>query len=1098
MRNRTVRLLAIVFGVSLLAIPGFLFGKQIIEKLITPTKTMYSGDTEDVDMDMPNGGEGVIEKEEYIRLREEQIALIRGLTTAKGGERVEAIRSMESKEDFMRQNKTAEAPNWRYLGPSPIPVAVPTSGRVSSIAVHPTNPDIAYVGTAQGGLYRTLDGGATWTPLLDNALTLAIGSVSIAPSDPTTVYVGTGEAGGSLDSFFGVGIYRITNADTSPVVSAPIGVSAFSGRTISRILVHPTDANTIFVASSSGGCGLGGCTGGFTPALGIYRSSDALAGTPTFTKLNVSSVNGGNRAVMDMVMEPGVPDNIVCWVRGNAGVGDGGIYRSTNAMSATPTFTQTYNMVTNGSRGELAIQKTGSTVTVVAATGEVAGGSIQGAVFKSIDGGATFPTQLTAGNNFCNAQCFYDIAVAFDPTNASTIYLAGSPTAVFKRSFDGGTTFTSSSGGLHVDTHAITVAPSNPQVIYYGSDGGIYRSVNGGTNWSSLNNSTFSATQFQSLAIHPTLTNYTLGGTQDNGTEFLTNDGTTWVNSDGGDGGNVVIDQNATTPTNVVAYHTYYNSTNSQIGFTRATSTVGNGDPNWTGFMGCTGSPAASNNGIGCSDSTLFYAPMVGGPGNPNSLYFGTNFLYRSANQGATMTAVSQSLPATLSTIAISRQNDNVRLIGLSNGGVYSTSTGSSTLTQMSGGFPGRYVGRTAIDPNNANTAYVTFDGYGVAAGAHVFKTTNLSAATPTWSIAGSGIPDVPVNAFAIDPANSNNLYAGTDIGVYSSADGGASWLPMNNGQLPRVAVFDMAVQPSSRTLRIATHGRGMWEFTLPSAVPTRRSAFDYDGDGKADPSVYRPSDNVWYLQRSTAGFAAFQFGTAGDQLVPADYTGDGKTDIAVYRPSTGSWFILKSEDSTFYGVNFGTSIDVPAPGDYDGDGKADLAVFRPGAQSVWYLQQSLLGFSAVTFGIGEDKPTVGDFDGDGKSDIAVYRPSLGQWYRFNSSNGAFVATQFGTTGDQVVPGDYTGDGKTDIAVFRPSVSTWFILRSENGTFYSSAFGSSGDIPAPADYDGDGKVDVGVFRPSIGTWFEQNSTSGFNAVAFGSSGDKPTPGAYVY
>ncbi len=937
-----------------------------------------------------------------------------------------------------------------------------------------------------------MNGGTTWTSLLDNALTLAIGSVAIAPSDPTTVYVGTGEAGGSLDSFLGVGIYRITNADTSPVVSNPIGVAEFTGRSISKILVHPTDANTIWASSSTGSCGLGGCTGASTPSLGVYRSTNALSGSPTFTKLPVQAVNGGNRAVMDMVMEPGVPDNIICWVRGNAGAGDGGVYRTTNATAANPTWTQSYTMVTNGSRGELAIQKTGGTVTVVAATGEVAGGSTQGAVFKSTDGGATFPTQLTAGNNFCNAQCFYDIAVAFDPTNASTIYLAGSPTAVFKRSFDGGTTFTSSATGLHVDTHAITVAPSNPQVIYYGSDGGIYRSVNGGTNWSSLNNSTFAATQFQSLAIHPTLTNYTLGGTQDNGTEFLADDGVTWVNSDGGDGGNVVIDQSSTTAANTVAFHTYYNQAGTQIGFVRNNSTAGNGDPNWNVFLGgCTGTA----NGIGCNDSTLFYAPMVGGPGNPNTLYFGTNFLYRSANQGTTMTAVSQSMSSTLSTIAIAPQNDNVRLVGLSNGTVWATTTGSSTLTQMTGSFPGRYVGRAMIDPNNVNTAYVTFNGYGVAAGAHVFKTTNLNAVTPTWSIAGNGIPDVPVNAFSIDPLNSNNLFAGTDIGVYNSIDGGANWVPINNGQLPRVAVFDMAIQPTGRILRIATHGRGIWELPLTAAARTR---FDYDGDGKADASVFRPSSNTWFLQRSQAGFAAFQFGAPGDKLAPADYTGDGKTDIAVFRPSNGSWYVLRSEDSTFYGANFGTSIDIPAPGDYDGDGKADLAVFRPGAQSVFYIQQSTAGFTAVTFGIAEDKPTIGDFDGDGKSDIAVYRPSLGQWYRYNSSNGGFVANQFGAPGDQIVPADYTGDGKTDVAVFRPSTSTWFVLRSDNGTFYATAFGSAGDIPAAADFDGDGKADLAVFRPSIGTWFEQNTTTGFAALAFGSNGDIPSPNSFVY
>ena len=241
-------------------------------------------------------------------------------------------------------------------------------------------------------------------------------------------------------------------------------------------------------------------------------------------------------------------------------------------------------------------------------------------------------------------------------------------------------------------------------------------------------------------------------------------------------------------------------------------------------------------------------------------------------------------------------------------------------------------------------------------------------------------------------------------------------------------------------------------------------SAFDYDGDGKSDVSVFRPSSSIWYLNRSQAGFASFQFGAAGDVLTPADFTGDGKTDIAVFRPSNGTWYVMRSEDNTFYGTAFGANADIPAPGDYDGDGKADMAVYRP-STGTWYLQRSTAGFTALQFGIAEDKPTPGDFDGDGKSDIAVFRPSTGIWYRINSSNGSFFGVQFGAAGDKIVPADYTGDGKTDIAVWRPSNGTWYVLRSEDGSFYASAFGQTGDLPTPGDYDGDGKADIAVYRP---------------------------------
>ncbi len=776
----------------------------------------------DVDPDMPGFSTSGISKEEFMLRRAEGIAAKRGIEDGKPFnpmDRINAIKLMEQQIQNVNANRNNSTTSllgaWTEIGPNPIPngqvvsgAQLPVSGRVISIAVHPTNPDIVYVGTAQGGLFRTTDGGITWTPLLDNALSLAIGAVVICPSQPETIYVGTGEHNFSADSFFGAGLYRIDNASSAtPTISAPIGSAQFNGRGISKIIVHPTDPAIIFVASTSGVGGILSTAPGGLPNRGVYRSTNATSATPTFTQIGVLASPNNNLSIRDIAIDPNDPNIMLA----NVVVAGGGIYRTTNALAATPTWTQVFNFA-SGSTSNLTaefavIHPAGdANATFYAAVGNNPTTAGAGRILKSTDGGVTF-TQINA-STFCNPQCFYNICIAVDPSNVNNVYVGGTGNNfTFIRSVDGGSTFTASQANLHTDSHVIAVAPSSPTTIYFGSDGGIYKSTNSAGTWASLNNTTFRATQFMGIAVHPTDANFTIGGTQDNGTEYRRPDGT-WTRADFGDGGYAVIDQSALNTTTVNMYHTYFNGS-TLTGYAHVGTTATATEGNWI-FRGCNGTGA---NGITCTGTINFYAPLERGPGTPNSIYYGADRLYRSANLGVSHTTVSQTFTSAISAIGISPQNDNVRIIGRNDGGIFGTTTGATTLVDLdpTGTVPNNAIARAVIDPTNVNTAYVTISAFNVV---NVWKTTNLNATPPTWtSVVGTGgtaLPLVPVNAFLVDPANNKILYAGTDIGMYVSTDEGVSWNPYGTG-LPRIAVFGIAKAPNG-VIRIATHGRGMWE----------------------------------------------------------------------------------------------------------------------------------------------------------------------------------------------------------------------------------------------------------------------------------------------
>jgi subtilisin family serine protease len=353
------------------------------------------------------------------------------------------------------------------------------------------------------------------------------------------------------------------------------------------------------------------------------------------------------------------------------------------------------------------------------------------------------------------------------------------------------------------------------------------------------------------------------------------------------------------------------------------------------------------------------------------------------------------------------------------------------------------------------------------------------------------------VSAASVDDT-ATNIRSGTSSAAPFVAGTAALYLesyPVASPASVAAAITDKATTGIVTNPGIGSPNRLLYSLFIERARRDNRA--DFDGDYKTDISILNPGTPYYWtsLNSSNGQYVSFSFGQSGDIAVPGDYNGDGKTDRAVFRPSNGNWYIATDMSGAFYGGQFGISEDIPVARDYDGDGKTDMAVFRPSTNYWYILNSSTNSMSYVQLGQGGDRPVPGDYDGDGKDDLAMFRPSVGDWWILKSSNNSVSIIHLGLGSDWPVQADYDGDGKTDIAVFRPGAGEWYILNSTEGSATSIKWGQNGDLPVPGDYDGDGRANVAVYR-NDGNWYILNR----DRVTYSSKlffTGVPTPTAYL-
>jgi photosystem II stability/assembly factor-like uncharacterized protein len=705
---------------------------------------------------------------------------------------------------------------WQFIGPTSV------SGRITDVeAVVPRGRSYAiYVGSASGGLWKTVNEGTTWEPVFQQAAATTIGDIALDPHNPDVLWVGTGEANIFRSSQAGVGIYRTGDGGKT---WQHLGLG--DTHTIARILIHPTDGNTVYVAA-------GGNEWTRNPERGVYRTTD---GGKTWEKvLYVDEETGAN----DLVMDPRDPNTLYAstWQRTRKKWNDPrnepdytgtGIHRSTDGGRTWQVINAGLPEARYRGRIGLAIARSNPNVLyafvdnyevarpaepgAMDSYGRPMAAPIRGAtLYRSADRGASWRQVSPSDQTMERASGTYGWVfsqVRVDPANEDRVYLLGLNINV---SEDGGKSFRRLTG-VHVDQHGLWIDPDNPSYLLSANDGGIYISYDTGANWRNLTNTgLLPLVQFFNVGYDMASPFHVYGSIQDHGSrrgEVDLRRGRDAIpvqefeSAPGGEGSSHAIDPR--NPDIVYSAGFYGNISRTDLSTGTATNIT----------------PRAAEGERPMRGQWL--APFLLSPHNPNLIYHGFQYVHRSLDRGDTWERISPDLTAndtarmgdipyqTVFSISESPLRFGLIYAGTDDGRVHVTRDAGRTWTRIAQDLPqNKFIAELVASAYAEGTVYMVQNGKrDDDFTPYIWKSTDSGR---SWTSLAAGIPLGPVNVIREDPERPDVLYVGTDLSVYVSLDGGGSWQVLATG-LPTTYVHDLVVHPRDDILVAATHGRGMW-----------------------------------------------------------------------------------------------------------------------------------------------------------------------------------------------------------------------------------------------------------------------------------------------